>query len=234
MQFSRSRAIYFTSDWPFWTSVPNFIRGQTTLFIHKTHFAKYRCLLVYHPPSRMGNLNPIERRMHGSHWHVSFYLFRTVSSKTQITFTLAPGVSFWMHLKFCQSNTPDRSWPRCNESDRWLNDTPCRAMVWTINSGANLLSFYWIPNRRLKGSMRDYSRMRRNCFDRVLDISEQSKTAYWIENSASFNIMCIKSNISARIAAKSRPEIIHWILNIILYCEFMCSIVDNWRTENAF
>ena len=78
---------------------------------------------------------------------------------------------------------------------------PCRAVFWTINAGANLLSVYWIPNRRLKGSLRDYLRMRRNCFDPVPDIAEKSKTAQWIEQSASFNMMYIKSNISEHIAA---------------------------------
>jgi hypothetical protein len=75
-------------------------------------------------------------------------------------------------------------------------------MFWTINSGANLLSFYWIPSRRLKGSMRDYLRMRRNCFDHVPDIAEQSKTAYWIEKSASFDIAWITTNMLVPIAAK--------------------------------
>ena len=94
---------------------------------------------------------------------------------------------------------------------------PCRAVFWTINAGANLLSVYWIPNRRLKGSLRDYLRMCRNCFDPVADISEQPKTAHWIEKISSFNMVCITSNISERIAAESRPELLHWILNIILY-----------------
>jgi hypothetical protein len=48
-------------------------------------------------------------------------------------------------------------------------------MFCTINSFANLLSVYWIPNRRLKGILRDYLRMRRNCFDPVADIAEQPK-----------------------------------------------------------
>jgi hypothetical protein len=57
--------------------------------------------------------------------------------------------------------------------------------------------------------MSDYLRIRRNCFDHVPDIAEQSKTAYWIEKSASFNMICKTSNISVPIAAKSRPEIIY-------------------------
>jgi hypothetical protein len=107
-------------------------------------------------------------------------------------------------------------------------------MFSTIYSGANLLSFYRILNRRLEGSMRDYLRKRRNCFDHVADISEQSKTTHSIEKSASFNMMCMKSNFSEPIAAISRPQRIHWILNIILYCEFVCLTVNNWRTEHAF
>jgi hypothetical protein len=46
-------------------------------------------------------------------------------------------------------------------------------------------------------------------FDTVADISEQPKTVYWIEKITSFNMMCVTSNISERIAAESRPEIIH-------------------------
>jgi hypothetical protein len=42
-----------------------------------------------------------------------------------------------------------------------------------------------------------------NCFDHVPDIAEQPKTAYWIEKSASFNIICITCNMSEPIAAKS-------------------------------
>jgi hypothetical protein len=38
--------------------------------------------------------------MHGLHWGFSFYVFRTISARTQLTTTLAPGVSFWMHLQF--------------------------------------------------------------------------------------------------------------------------------------
>jgi hypothetical protein len=53
-----------------------FICGKTALLIHKTHVAKYLCLLIY-PTPRMGNLNLIESRVHGLHWHVRFYLFRT-------------------------------------------------------------------------------------------------------------------------------------------------------------
>jgi hypothetical protein len=52
-------------------------------------------------------------------------------------------------------------------------------------------------------------RMRRNCFDPVANIAEQPKKMYWIEKIASFNMMCRTSNISERIAAESRPEIIH-------------------------
>jgi hypothetical protein len=51
--------------------------------------------------------------------------------------------------------------------------------------------------------------MRRNCFDPVADIAEQPKTVYWIEKITSFNIMCVTSNISERIAAESRPEQLH-------------------------
>jgi hypothetical protein len=47
------------------------------------------------------------------------------------------------------------------------------------------------------------------------DICEQPKKSCWIENITSFNMMCVTSNISERIAAESRPEIIHWILNIM-------------------
>jgi hypothetical protein len=50
-------------------------------------------------------------------------------------------------------------------------------------------------------------------FDHVPDISDQSKTPYWIEKSASFNMICITRNMSEPIAAKSRPEIIHGISN---------------------
>jgi hypothetical protein len=32
---------------------------------------------------------------------------------------------------------------------------------------------------------------------------------YWIEKITSFNMMCITSNISERIAAKSGPEQLH-------------------------
>ena len=63
----------------------------------------------------------------------------------------------------------------------------------------------------------DYLRLRRNCFEHVPDIAEQPKTAHWIEKRSSFNIMYTKSNSSEPITAKSRPAIIHWILNIILY-----------------
>jgi hypothetical protein len=82
-------------------------------------------------------------------------------------------------------------------------------VFWTINVGANLLSVYWIQNRRLKGSLRDYLRTRRNCFDPVADIAEQPKTTHWIEKIASFNMTCGKSNISEHIAAESRPELLH-------------------------
>jgi hypothetical protein len=51
--------------------------------------------------------------------------------------------------------------------------------------------------------------MRRNCFDPVADIAEQPKTTHWIENITSFNMMYVTSNMSERIAAESRPEIIH-------------------------
>jgi hypothetical protein len=51
--------------------------------------------------------------------------------------------------------------------------------------------------------------MRRNCFDPVADIAEQSKTVCWIETITSFNMMCVTSNISERIAAESRPEQLH-------------------------
>jgi hypothetical protein len=114
-----------------------------------------------------------------------------------------------MSFEFCQSKIPDRNYLCSTESDRWLNDTPSRAMLWTINSGANLLSFYMIPNRRLKCSIRDYLRMRRNCFDHVPNIAEQSKTAYWIEKIACFNITWIISNMFEPMAAKSRSEIVH-------------------------
>ena len=45
--------------------------------------------------------------------------------------------------------------------------------------------------------------------DPTADISEQPKTAYWIEKISSFNMVCITSNISERIAAESRPELLH-------------------------
>jgi hypothetical protein len=51
--------------------------------------------------------------------------------------------------------------------------------------------------------------MGRNCFDPVADITEQPKTVYWIEKTASFNMMCLTSTISERIAAESRPEQLH-------------------------
>ena len=172
--------------------------------------------------------------MHGLHWRASWHLLRIFSSKPQQPTILVSCVSFWMHFESHPSNMPDRSYQRYNESDPWLNDTPCRAVFWTINAGANLLSVYWIPNRRLKGSLRDYLRMCRNCFDPVADISEQPKTAHWIEKISSFNMVCITSNTSERIAAESRPELLHWILNIILYWEFTCLRVDNWRTEHAY
>jgi hypothetical protein len=41
----------------------------------------------------------------------------------------------------------------------------------------------------LKGSLMDYLRMRRNCFDHVSDIAEQQMTVHWIENITSFNMM---------------------------------------------
>jgi hypothetical protein len=50
--------------------------------------------------------------------------------------------------------------------------------------------------------------MRRNCFDHVSDSAEQPTTAYWIEKSAIFNMICITSNRSELIAAKSSPEIL--------------------------
>jgi hypothetical protein len=81
-------------------------------------------------------------------------------------------------------------------------------MFWTINSGPSLLSFYWIPDRRFEGSLMEHLRMHRKRFDHVPDIAEQSETAFWIEKSASFNMICIKSNMFEPVAAKSRPEII--------------------------
>jgi hypothetical protein len=71
------------------------------------------------------------------------------------------------------------------------------------------IGFFWIPNRHLKGSLTDYLRMHRNCFDPVADIAEQPMTVHWIEKITSFNIMCVTSNMSERIAAESGPERIH-------------------------
>jgi hypothetical protein len=146
--------------------------------------------------------------MNGLHWHASLHLLRIFSSKTLPTI-LVPCVSFLMRFESRQSKIPDRSKQRYHESVPWLYDTPCRAVFWTINLCANLLSVYCIPNRRLKGSLRDYLRMCRYCFDTVSDISEQPITVHWIENITSFNIMCVPSNISEHIAAESCPEIIH-------------------------
>jgi hypothetical protein len=55
----------------------------------------------------------------------------------------------------------------------------------------------------------DYLRMRQNYFDPVPDIAEQRKTAHWIEESSSFNVMYQTSSVTERIVAKSPPEIIH-------------------------
>ena len=172
--------------------------------------------------------------MHGLHWRASWHLLRIFSSKPQQPIIFVSCVSFWISfwISSIQHARPELSalqWIR--PMAKWH---PCRAVFWTINAGANLLSVYWIPNRRLKGSLRDYLRMCRNCFDPVADISEQPKTAHWIENSSNWNMMYTTSNISEPIAAKSRPAIIHWILNIILYWEFTCLSVDNWRTEHAY
>jgi hypothetical protein len=69
---------------------------------------------------------------------------------------------------------------------------PAEKCITATNSGANLLPFCWILNRRLKGSMSFCLRMRRNCFDHVPDIFEQQKTAHWIDKSSIFNMICKK------------------------------------------
>jgi hypothetical protein len=51
--------------------------------------------------------------------------------------------------------------------------------------------------------------MRRNWFDPVADIAEQPMTVHWIEKITIFNMMYVTSNMSERIAAESRPEILH-------------------------